>query len=312
VRDDFGPGDNGARADIDHANWAARKIAETFPDGGSFVACGFFRPHLPLVVPAEFINFYPASPANPPGFYPGAARFEDNASDLSDISRYAISHDPTSWGPKLEAHNEYRSFLRAYLGSISFVDHSLGILIDAIEAGRFQENTYIVLLSDHGWQLGEKLGFTKFTLWERALRVPLIFAGPQISPTVKNVPVSLLDIYPTLCELLRVPIPDQCDGQSLKGLLKYGYPAHRRYAISLWGNERVDTTFKAFSSVRTGRYRYIEYGASGFPELYDHSTDRYEWHNLIGSAKPELVQSLSALLPTHFAPPVPRSVGDGD
>jgi arylsulfatase A-like enzyme len=63
---DFGPGDNGGRADIDHATWAAQKIAATFPDGGSFVACGFFRPHLPLVVPAEFINLYPKSPVNPP------------------------------------------------------------------------------------------------------------------------------------------------------------------------------------------------------------------------------------------------------
>jgi hypothetical protein len=112
--------------------------------------------------------------------------------------------------------------------------------------------------------------------------------------------------------LLRIPTPGQCDGQSLKGLLKYGYPAHRKYAVSIWGNERVDAAFKAFSSVRTGRYRYIEYGGSGFPELYDHTSDPYEWHNVIERAPPELIQSLSALLPTRFAPPVPRHSGNDD
>jgi arylsulfatase A-like enzyme len=308
---DFGPGRNGGRADKDHATWAAQKIAETFPEGGSFVACGFFRPHLPLVVPAEFINLYPRSPANPPGFYPGAVRFEDNEADLSDVSKYAIKRDPTSWGPKLEVHDEYRAFLRAYLGSISFVDHSLGILLDAIEAGPFQENTFIVLWSDHGWQLGEKLGFTKFTLWERALRVPLMFAGPNISPRALDFPVSLIDIYPTLCELLKLPVPEQCDGQSLKGLLKYGYPAHRKYVVSLWGNEKVDDRFKVYSSVRTGRYRYIDYGANGFPELYDHKADPFEWNNLIEGADPALVQSLQSLLPTKFADPLPRHPGNG-
>ena len=102
------------------------------------------------------------------------------------------------------------------------------------------------------------------------------------------------------------------DGQSLKGLLKYGYPAHRKYVVSLWGNEKVDDRFKVYSSVRTGRYRYIDYGANGFPELYDHKADPFEWNNLIEGADPAFVKSLQKLLPMKFADPLPPHPGNGD
>lgn len=308
---DFGPGDNGGRADTECADWAVNHIASTdLSAGGQFIALGLFRPHLPLVVPQAFFDLYPAEPALPPGFVPGSVDFDGNAADLADIPLRGQELAPVYWGGHLRRTDEYHEFLRAYLASISFSDHLLGKVLDAYEA--VKDTTYLVLWSDHGWQLGEKLSFTKFTLWERALRVPLMIAGPGVLTQTIREPASLLDVYPTLCDLLRVPIPDHCDGESrLHALTTPGAYMPWPHAVSLWSNEASDPAlFQIYSSVRTDRYRFIDYG-DGQMEIYDHETDPYEWNNIAATASPGFVESFATkmrkVLPGEFAPPVPRA-----
>ena len=78
----------------------------------------------------------------------------------------------------LEESDQWRNLVTSYLGSVSFVDSQVGRVLDALEASGHADDTVVVLWSDHGWHLGEKLITGKNTLWDRSTRVPLIFAAP--------------------------------------------------------------------------------------------------------------------------------------
>ena len=103
--------------------------------------------------------------------------------------------------------------------------------------------------------------------------MPLIIAGPGIEPgRTCTQPAGLIDVYPTLGDLLGVDVPDNVEGASLVPQLG-DVAISRGPAITTWwvGNH----------SVRSERYRYIRY-ADGSEELYDHRNDPNEWHNVAG------------------------------
>jgi arylsulfatase A-like enzyme len=158
----------------------------------------------------------------------------------------------------------------------------------------------VVLWGDHGWHLGEKEHWGKWTGWERATRVPLLMVPPRAAAaeyrtgTNTNSPVSLVDLFPTLIDLCGLPAKDDLDGQSFKPVLKDPAAATRP----------VVTTFDHQNySVRTQRWRLIRY-ADGSEELYDHEADPNEWHNLAGEPQSaEVLGQLRAVLPSGAARP---------
>jgi choline-sulfatase len=189
--------------------------------------------------------------------------------------------------------------VRAYLASTAFMDAQLGRLLDALENDPQGRQTIVVLWSDHGWHLGEKGITGKNTLWERSTRVPLIIAGPGITPGICQQPVELLDIYPTLAALCRLQAPAGLEGHSLQPQL--ANPA----AIRLW--PAVTTHNAGNHSVRSEHWRYIRY-ADGSQELYDHRVDPNEWTNLAGDPKQAAVIAEHARwLPASEAAPAPGS-----
>ena len=175
-------------------------------------------------------------------------------------------------------YGQWRAAIEAYLACCTFVDHQIGRLLDALDNTDLADNTVIVLWSDHGWHLGEKQHWGKWTGWERSTRVPLIIvpsrkAAGRFAPAGSRCdqPVSLIDLYPTLTELCDVTPPYELDGTSLVPLLRK--PDHVT-------NRTVVTTFDPGNvSLRTRRWRYIRY-ADGSEELYDHERDPNEWRNL--------------------------------
>jgi arylsulfatase A-like enzyme len=201
---------------------------------------------------------------------------------------------------------EWKAIVRAYLASISLADHCVGLLLDALEAGPNGGNTIIVLWSDHGFQLGEKLAWRKFTLWERALRVPLIFAGPGIPAARRTMPAGLIDLYPTLTDLAFGTVPGALQGKSLKRSLTGGTNTHS-HVISTWREASNLADSGPHFSIRTATHRYVRY-QSGEKELYDHRDDPYEFENLLfgggTAADRDLAASLDALVPP--APYAPR------
>jgi arylsulfatase A-like enzyme len=195
--------------------------------------------------------------------------------------------------------NEWRPLVRAYLASTSFMDSQVGRVMAALEKTGRADNTIIVLWSDHGWHLGEKLITGKNTLWERSTHVPLLFSGPGITKGECKRPVELLDIFPTLLELCAFPARSDLEGHSLMAQLKDGNAPREWPAIT--------THNQGNHTIRTEDWRYIRY-ADGSEELYDLKADPNEWTNL--ASKPELAAKKTELakwLPKIDKAPVPGS-----
>jgi arylsulfatase A-like enzyme len=181
------------------------------------------------------------------------------------------------------------------------------MVIDGLEDSGQADNTMIVLWSDHGFHLGEKLRWAKRTLWEETTRVPLIIAGPGVVPNAKcSRPVGLIDVYPTLLDCCGLPARSDLEGTSLRTLLEDPAAQWERPAICTFGPNN--------HSVRGQRYRYTIY-ADGSQELYDHQADPNEWHNLVADAQAvtpehrEVIDRLSQWLPSTNVDPVPGSAG---
>lgn len=189
-------------------------------------------------------------------------------------------------------------------------DATLGRVLEVLEKGPNAKNTIIVFCSDHGSSQGEKSGLS-----ESATRVLLTMRVPEITrpDTASTRPVSLIDLYPTLCDLAKLPLPDHLDGTSLKSLLLK--PAAKREKPAIICAE--NGSFAA----RDDHWRYIRHG-DGSEELYDHQTDSTESTNLAGKPEHAAEKSrLSAFLPKEIksavrtlaeivAPPSPANTND--
>lgn len=255
--------------DAQLAAWAADFLRKSH-SRPFFFAVGFYRPHLPWYVPNQYFDQYPIDEITLPLV---------QSDDLEDIpaigkqwARNRGLHD------LITTHGGWRTAVQAYLASITFVDHQLGQVLDALDRGPNNGNTLIVLWSDHGWHLGEKLHWQKFTLWEEATRVPLILSHPSFATvgSLCNRVVSLLDLYPTIVELCGLNEIEQWEGKSLMPLLMDTQRPWPIPAITTWGIGN--------HAVRTEQWRYIRY-SDGSEELYDEENDPNEWSNL--ASKPE-------------------------
>ncbi len=173
-------------------------------------------------------------------------------------------------------------------------------MLRALEENGFAENTIVVLWSDHGWHLGEKLITGKNTLWDRSTRVPLIFAGPGITSGAKcSRPAELLDMYPTLAELCKLPQPEGQEGHSLVPQLNNANTPRKWPAITTHNHDN--------HGIRTEDWRYIQY-ADGSEELYDMRKDPNEWKNLAHQPKyADVIGNLRQWLPKKNAKPAPGS-----
>ena len=180
------------------------------------------------------------------------------------------------------------------------MDSQIGRVLAALkESGRL-ENTIVVLWSDQGWHLGEKLITGKNSLWDRSTHVPLIFAGPGVTNrAVCRSPAELLDLYPTLIDLCGLPAREGIEGHSLMPQL-HNVEAPRPCPA-------LTTANAGNTAVRTDRWRYIRY-ADQSEELYDELADRNEWTNL--AADPHYAKIKAQLvkwLPLTYAAPAPGS-----
>lgn len=275
-----------AMADGRVTDWAVREISGN-PERPSFTAVGIYRPHLPWYVPQKYVEMYPLETISIP-------EVPDN--DLDDVPLVVhkaemggrITHE---WVVK---EGKWQAAVRGYLASISFADAMVGKVIEALDRSGRADNTIIVLISDHGWQLGHKLRWRKMALWRQANHVPMIIVAPGVATpgSRSNKPVSLLDLYPTLVDLAGLPPPaHDLEGNSLVPLLKNPGANWDHVAISTWGYMN--------HAVQDERYRYIHY-REGEEELYDHKTDPNEWTNLAGIKKyARIINRLKKSLPTN-------------
>jgi arylsulfatase A-like enzyme len=216
-----------------------------------FLACGFYRPHLPFVVPQSYWELYPTDQVTLPDnmFFPR---------DLPQAFNYTWGemrsyHGIPKQGPVSD--EVARQLIRGYHACVSFVDVQVGRVLDELERLGQADNTIIVLWGDHGWQLGEHGFWCKHTNFEVASRAPLLIVAPGVEgDRVCHRLVEYVDIYPTLCDLARLPQPEHLQGQSMRPLLTDVGAQHKRAVFTRHGGG---------DAVRTDTYRYMEMRSGG-------------------------------------------------
>ena len=293
-----------------------------------FTAVGYRRPHLPFVAPKRYFDFYQPDeswlghPRTPSPEAPVMAWF--NSDGYVGMSRKQ-NQQPMPLRPNREAAiawngYELRSYLgvpthghmdieteykllQAYAACVSYVDAQIGRLLEGLRKSGRAKNTIIVLWSDHGWHLGEHSAWGKMTNYEIATQVPFIIAGPEIRPGRTKSLAELVDLYPTLCELVGREPPKHLQGESLVPALKDPNKVHQNVALSQYSRFQYKYMGKA---LRTERYCFVQWREKKtnrlvHQELYDHNKDSRETKNLAKDPKQaKLVKALEAKLHDAF------------
>ena len=251
------------------ASWAVQEL-DRRPQEPFFLSVGFFLPHVPCYATQKWFDLYPENELMLPAI---------DRSDRDDTPRFSWYLHWKLPEPRLrflEDAGQWKNLVRSYLACTSFVDSQVGRVLDALDRSGLGKNTIVVLWSDHGWHLGEKLITGKNTLWDRSARVPLIFAGTNVTAGATcNKPAELLDIYPTLIELCGLPGKPELEGHSLVPQLQDAGAKRVWPAITTHNHDN--------HGIRSTNWRYIRY-ADGSEELYDMRKDPHEWTNLAGDS----------------------------
>ena len=276
-----------------------------------FLAVGFIKPHLPFVSPKKYWDLY----------------------DPDKIPLPAIDHLPEGC-PEFAGHNnselhnyigvpkenpipaDFAKTLRhGYYAAISFTDHNIGRLLDALEAEGLADNTIIVLWGDHGWQLGEHGLWHKHTNFEIATRAPLLISVPQQKTAGQKceAPVEFLDVYPTLADVCGLSIPAGLDGKSLKPYLENAKAPMQKVAISQYPRGTPEGQVMGYS-IRDEHYRCTFWRQRTgdkivATELYDELADPNETVSL--ADKPAMKSVIEAMAkhlpPVGSSAPQPKS-----
>lgn len=282
------------KGDFQVASWAVEQIRSAPRDEPFFLAAGFFLPHVPCYATQKWFDLYPDDDSVLPVVK------ADDRDDTPHFSWYLHWNLPEPRLKWVTENNQWRNLVRSYLACTSFVDSQVGRLLEALDQAGIADNTVVVLWGDHGWHLGEKGITGKNSLWDRATRVPLIFAGPAVARNARcEQPAELLDIYPTLVELCGLPPRTDLEGISLVPQLKDAKARRHRPAITSHnpGNH----------GIRTEKWRYIRYADSS-EELYDMVNDPREWTNLAPiSEYTSTIAELRKWIPEKEAPHAPNS-----
>jgi arylsulfatase A-like enzyme len=270
-----------------------------------FLALGFIRPHLPFIAPKKYWDMYP----------PDKVKVADNRQPPRDVPPMAL----TNWGhPRTYTdfpdHGEPSDGLvlqltRGYSACVTYIDAQIGRVLDELDRLGLRDNTIVVLWGDHGWHLGENHIWGKATNFELSTRAPLIVSHPQAKAKKHRTDalVEFVDIYPTVCELAGLPLPDHLEGTSFAPLLDQPDRPWKAAAFSQYPHGSFTGR-----SIRTDRYRFTRWTPTNKAnqiagrELYDHQSDPAENVNIAGRPEhEELVKRLSAQLEAGWRAALP-------
>ena len=239
-----------------------------------FLAFGLYRPHVPFVAPEKYYELQKNKDFSVPE---SSNQYLETIPEPAAISVRAKKEQV---GLDSELAQEIK---QAYYATVSFVDAQIGRVLDKLKKTGLDKKTIVVFTSDHGYHLGEHGHWQKQTLFENATRVPLIFTGPGIPSGLNPIddPVELVDLYPTIMELLQMETPNFVRGKSLNSYFKGFKIPVRNSALT----ELLVKTYKGIAqgySIKTKRYRLNRWSGENLfkYELYDHKYDQDELNNL--------------------------------
>lgn len=279
--------------DYQAVSWISEQLHREH-DKPFFLAAGIYRPHLPWYVPQEYFDRFPLDDIQLPALL---------ENDLDDVPAEGQRVARNRYHERVTEAGVWKNAVQGYLASINYADALVGKLLADLDASPYADNTIVVIFSDHGWQLGEKEHWRKFSLWEDVLNTVLMVRVPEgmpgleagsIAGSVINQNVSLLDVFPTLSELTGIAPKPGLSGRSIVPLLQDPSTEWDHPVVSVFGEHHY--------SVVQGDWHYIRY-QNGGEELYDLGEDPHEWDNL--ASLPEhaaLMAKLASHIPTEQAP----------
>lgn len=274
--------------DVRNANAAVSFLKEKH-EKPFFLYYGLYRPHTPYTAPKRFYDQYKdADITLPPGYMPH---------DLDDVpleGRKLVDSLKQYHKEGMTKKQVWLKMMKGYCANYSFADWNIGRVVEALDQSQYADNTIVIFYSDNGFHNGTKNHWVKSTLWEQADAVPFLIRLPGKKGGERKQTVSLLDVYPTLVDFCGLEKPSHTfSGKSIVPVFKEPEYDWNRPGFTCYGEN--------YSSVRSERYRYIQY-PDGTEELYDHSNDPYEHTNLAGNASYNSVKErLSRSIPQDFA-----------
>lgn len=270
-----------------------------------FMALGFIKPHIPYVAPKRYWDLYDPTqiePADNPFAPRGAPPFALLESQDHDVYVGTPLDRPVD-------EDLARHLIHGYFACVNYVDAQIGRVLDELDRLRLSEKTIVVLWGDNGYHLGENSRWGKQTCYEMANRLPLIVSAPRMQAASRGTHalVEAVDIYPTLCALAGLPLPEHLEGFSFAPLLDDPDRPWKSAAFSQFPRPvrvsephvRPEPDDRMGYSMRTDRYRYVEWRNVLQPdktvavELYDHHADPAENVNL--AADPAFAQVVEQL-----------------
>jgi len=240
-----------------------------------FVQMSFERPHAPLAPSLEKANMYKPEDVDLP-------------ESIADLFKYRFSSKPSFQREHVEKKGDYpyvpedekelKSILAKYYTLITIIDEEIGRVILYLEKEGELKNTVIIYTADHGDFAGEHgLIHKNLGIYESIHRIPLIVYYPGC-PSGKKIEeiIESVDLYPFLCELMGIEVPECIEGKSLLPIIERGGEG-KEMAICEWAWIHPLSMIYA---VRTKDFRLVYYGERKEGELYDHRNDSDELFNL--------------------------------
>lgn len=263
-----------------------------------YLALGYFRPHLPFAAPKKYWDIYnrDSIPLAGNSFVPedSPVMSMNSMYELRGYDGFSHLRHPTQNTIGVDT---ARILKHGYYASVSYVDAQIGRLIQHLKDLDIYDNTIIIIWGDHGWKLGEHNSWCKQTNYNIDIHVPMIIYSPDQKKRGKQTfaITELVDIFPSLCEMCGIEVPDYLEGTSFVPLLddpdkEWKTAAfsqfHRRPRITPDGNRYMGY------SIKTKKYHYIEWyywdnktkqkGDYVSNELYNNETDPHENKNIAG------------------------------
>jgi iduronate 2-sulfatase len=271
---------------------AIRSLAEMKEqDQPFFFAVGLVKPHLPFNAPRKYWDMYNSEDIDvpPAGFRPSNAP-RKAFHNFGELRAYK---DVPESGPVEDT--DAQKLIHGYYAATSYVDAQIGKILEELKRLDLEKNTIVVLLGDHGWNLRDHGLWCKHCNFETSLHVPLMVKIPGKKAVRTNEIVEYVDIYPSLCDLLDVPLPEHLEGASFAALAEDPNAKTDGVAVS---------KYHGGVTVVTDQYFYTEWlnknDEISSRMLYDHQVDKNEMNNI--SELPEnakLIDSLSDLQRKH-------------
>ena len=278
-----------------------------------FFAVGFSKPHLPFVAPKKYWDLYKKEDMPIAPFQGKSKNGVDvayhNSGEIraySDIPPLISFTDQKDFGLTLTI-DKQRELIHGYYAAVSYSDAQVGLILDKLDELGLTKNTIIVLWGDHGWHLGDHNLWCKHSNFEQATKAPLIISAPGIAASVSKAPTEFIDVFPTLCDLAGVKMPESLDGKSLKPLMNKKAKLVKEFSISQYprSSTNVETERQGYASsnvmgysLRTENFRYTIWMTNNFrssqpfkenlivgTELYDYIKDPDETKNVVGDKK---------------------------